>query len=166
VYRSDVPIYASFEVTRSEGGYGGPVPVVAGTDFHFADGFTDPSRTQSNSLEELVHIFNPNAASFGRTAADANVTLTFRFTDGFTMTVNRTVASGTMARIDVTALPELIEQATMHHRFYYAVELSSDVSVIAQMLHTDVTLGGSGLARMGGGFITDGGFLTPRERLD
>lgn len=168
VYRSDVPIHASFEVTRHEGGYGGAVPVVAGTDFHYADGFTDPSRTQSNQLEELVHLFNPNSAGFGRDAQDAAVTLTFRFADGFTMTLGRTVASGTMDRIDITAIPELMEQATMNHRYFYSIEISSDVPILAQMLHVDTSLGGSGgvVVPIGGGFITDGSFFSPRVRLE
>lgn len=166
VYRSDVPIYGSFEVRRSEGGYGGAVPVVAGTDFHFADGFTDPSRTHSNVLEELVHLFNPHAGGLGATEHDAAVMLTFRFTDGFTFTLSRAVAAGTMQRIDLTALPELMQQASMNGRYFYSIEISSDVPILAQMLHADVTLGGSGMRRMGGGFITDGSYFGPRVRLD
>lgn len=166
VYRSDAPIFGSFEVVRSEGGYGGSVPVAAGTDFHYADGFIDPSRTQSNSLEEIVHIFNPNATSFGRDEQLAQVLFTVRYTDGFTLSFPQTMDAGGMLSFNITSIPSLIDQARLHQRYYFALEITSDVPIIAQMLHTDVTLGGSGSTRMGGGFITDGSFFSPRVRLD
>jgi len=166
VYRSDAPIFGSYEVTRSEGGYGGSVPVVAGTDFHYADGFFDPARTQSNSLEEIVHIFNPNAAGFGRTHQSAQVLFTVRYADGFTLSFPRTMDAGVMLSFNISSIPFLIDQARLNHRYYYSLEITSDVPIIAQMLHTDVTLGNQGTARLGGGFITDGSFFSPRVRLD
>jgi hypothetical protein len=164
VYRCATPIHGSFSSERTEDRYGTQMATSAGMEYHFAEGFTDPSRTARNVLEEYVTIFNPNAASFGTTPADATITFTFRYTDGTMFTIQRAVAAGTAEHVEISALQEVINQAEMNQRYFYSIEVASDVPVIAQMLHTDATLGEEG--RAAGGFSTLGTLFGTRVRLD
>lgn len=164
VYRSDVPIYAAVEMMRTEDRYHTQMATSAGTEYHFAEGFTDPSRTERNVLEEYITVFNPNSAAFGTSEMDATVTFTFRYTDGTTFSINRNVAAGANEHVAISDLQEVIDQANLHDRFFYSIEVSSDVPIIAQMIHTDATLGEAGRAT--GGFATLGTIFGDRVRLD
>lgn len=163
-YSASAPVYAEYEVRRSEGNYGGAVPISAANDYHFAEGFTDPSRAEPNVLEESLHLFNRNGPAFGVPEADADVRITFRFTDGFELSIDRAVAAGTLMRVSISSLDEILAQGVEHGRYFYSVEVESDVPIVAQMLHTDVSLGTSGLG--GGGFILPGTTFGESRRLD
>ncbi len=163
VYRCATPIHGGFSMERTEDRYGTQMATSAGMEYHFAEGFTDPSRTAPNVLEEFVTIFNPNAASFGTTDADATINLTFRYSDGTMFTIQRAVAAGTAEHIEISGLQEVINQAEMNQRYFYSIEVTSDVPVIAQMLHTDATLGEEDRAT--GGFSTLGTLFGSRVRL-
>jgi cyclophilin family peptidyl-prolyl cis-trans isomerase len=157
VYRASSAVHASYSVRRSEGTYGGAVPTIAATQHHFADGFTDPSRSAPNVLEDVLHVYNPGA--------DASVRISIRFNDGFVLELDRTIAAGTLDRLEISRLPEVIEQATENQRYFYACEVLSDVPVVAQMLHVDVSLG-SNTHLFGGGFIVSGVLAGDSRRLD
>jgi hypothetical protein len=164
VYRASAPIHTSIRIRRPEDLYSTPVATVAAREFLFAEGFIDPARVGPNVLEEHVAVFNPHAASFGSPPVAANVTFTFRYTDGFSFSIQRTVGAGMSEVIEVSQVAEVLEQAEENARFYYSVEVRSDVSVIAQMLHTDATLGGPAVST--GGFTTLGTMFGERTRLD
>lgn len=164
VYTSNGPVHASFLVRRPESGYGGKVPIIAGESVHFAEGFVDPDRVSPHELEEAIHLFNPFGSALGIEAQDATVQITFRYADGFEMTIERVVAGGTMSRVAISSLPEVIEQAEANDRFYYSIEVSSVLPILAQMLHIDVRLGT--MMDIGGGFISAGSSLGMFSRLD
>lgn len=166
VYSSSEAVFASYSMVRAEAVYGGGVPVTAATIILFAEGFLDPGRAAPNVLEETIAIYNPHGPRLGVPERDAEVTITFRFADGFELTLDRTIGGGEMDRVEVSRLPELIEQAEMFGRFYYSIELRSNVPIVAQMLHTDLSLGFGGQAQPGGGFVYGGTVLGGLIRLD
>lgn len=164
VYRSSEAIHAISEVARAEDRYRTQMAVEAGQQYHFAEGFTDPSRTARNVLEEYIYVFNPNSTTFGVADQMATLSITFRYTDGTTFSIPLTVAAGTTEHLELSALQELIDQADLHDRYFYSVQVSSDVPIIAQMLHVDATLGDPDRAT--GGFTTLGTVFGARTRLD
>lgn len=157
VYRSTSALHASYSVRRSEATYGGAVPTSAATEHHFADGFTDPSRAGSNALEDSVYIYNPGAETSAR--------LNLRYADGFELTFDNIIAAGSLQRIQISRLQEVLDQATEHGRYFYACTITSDTPVVAQMLHVDISLGG-GVHLFGGGFIISGSLAGDVRRLD
>jgi len=163
VYRSTVPVFSAASFVRNEDSYSAPVGIVASTGVHFAEGFTEPART-GDALEEMLNIFNPYGEAFGVTDQAADVTLTFRYADGFTFSIDRSVAGGSMLTIDVSRLAEIIEQAETNDRFYYSIEVMSSVPILAQMRHTDRTLNLPG--NLGGGFTTLGMAFGTLVRVD
>jgi cyclophilin family peptidyl-prolyl cis-trans isomerase len=164
VYTATNPVHASYSLRRSEASYGGAVPVLAANLHRFAEGFTDPSRAAPNVLEDSLYIFNPMAPGFGVPASDAAIHITIRFTDGFELEIDRVAAAGTLLRVGISTLDELIEQATENGRYFYSIEVASDVPVVAQMLHTDTSLGF--VALRGGGFALSGAVAGTTTRLD
>src|SRR5204863_8391868 len=82
VFTSTQPLYVVYSMVRSEGVYGGAAADSPATDYHFAEGFTDPARTMSNVLEESLRVFNPYSPALGAPQArDAHTRYTFRYTD-------------------------------------------------------------------------------------
>lgn len=164
VVRSTQPVYTATKFVRVEDSYAAGVAVSAGTNFHFAEGFTDPSRTAPNQLEESLTIFNPYGAAFDLAQTQANVTFTFRYTDGASFTINRTVEGGSGLNLRVSSLQEVIDQANIHGRYFYSIEVSSSLPIVAQFMHTDRSLGSEQNA--GGGFSTLGTSYGTLTRID
>lgn len=162
VYVSDAPIHSSYSFIRPDDSHAAPVALGVANRYDFGEGFTDPSRTALYSLEESVSIFNPFGAAQGFAPQDANVTLTFRYSDGFSFTLNRMIAGGTGDRIQVSSLQEIIDQAEQNGRYFYSIEVASDVGIVAQMMHVDRMGSSSG----GGGFTAGGTILSGPVRLD
>lgn len=164
VYRSTLAVHSSYSFIRNEDSYSTPVGTHAGADFHFAEGFTDPARTSSHELEETLTIFNPFGTVFDLATEDASITLTFRYADGHTFSINRTVEGGTGLNINISELQEVIDQAVLNNRYFYSIEVSSDLPVIAQLMHTDISLGL--ISHAGGGFSSLGASLGTLDRLE
>ena len=164
VYTSTAALHASYTFRRFEAAYGGAVPIVAAAEHRFAEGFTDPARSAPNVLEESLYLFNPAGLANGFPTDPATVRINFRFTDGFEMGIDRTVAPGTLLRVPISTLDEIIQQANEHGRYFYAVEVLSDIHIVAQMLHTDTSLGL--VALRGGGFALSGAASGASRRLD
>ncbi len=140
-----------------------PFGITAAATWFFAEGFMDPVRA-GHDLFETVSIFNPNGVVPTLPAANAAVTVTFNFTDGFQLTnpvVN--VASGHRADLNLHTLATLLDQGTNHGRFFYSITVSSTVAIVAQMEHYDLTLGG---LQPSGGFGTLGTPGSTLIRLD
>lgn len=114
----------------------------------FGEGFMDPGRAGLNVFETLS-IFNPNSSLLGAQDADATVTVLFRYTDGFTLTLEYTVAAGRSLHIDIHDLEEVLDQGRWEQRYFYGIEVSSTKPVVAQLEHFDLTLG---TANAAGGF--------------
>lgn len=166
VIRSTEAVFSSQWYKRIEDSYAAGVAVTAGTTFHFAEGFIDPSRTGANALQESLTIFNPMGTAFGVADQAAALTITFRFIDGTSISIERSVGGGTGLNLQLSLLPELIEEANEREHYFYSMEVSSDVPIIAQFMHTDAMLGLS--IGAGGGFSSYGtttGSLTRIEDL-
>lgn len=128
-----------------------PLAYSAATRHDFAEGFMDPARA-GNDLFETLSVFNPQIPAIGGTGDTANVTLRFLYTDGFIVTRDFTVAAGRRVDTDVHSLAEILAQGA-NSRFFFSVEVVSDVPVVAQFRHYDLTLGN---LQPSGGFATLG----------
>ncbi len=164
VYTSTQPIHASYSLLRNDDSYGSVVAVSAGNEFRFAEGFTDPTRTGPNLLEEHLTVFNPLGAALGLAVQDAQVTFTFRSTDGSSFSINQTVAGGTGAHLEISVLRQIIDRANDNGLFYYSVDVTSDVPIIAEFMHTDIHASGPNTRT--GGFSLSGTNFGAVTRLD
>ncbi len=117
-----------------------PIATSAATNNLFSEGFMDAARA-GDDLFETISVFNPNAALFGLTDQDANVTFRFLYNDGTIVNVNRTVPAGKPVDLVLDELEEVLDQGPSFGRYYYSIEVVSDIPVIAQMHHYDLTLG-------------------------
>lgn len=136
-----IRIYASAVHTEHGDVAGNPFAYTAATRHDFGEGFMNAQRAGTDLFETLA-VFNPNAAVFGATDQQASVTVRFLFTDGFVLTQDLTVDAGGRAQLDLHALTALLNQ-NQNGRFYYSIEVVSDVPVIAMMRHYDLSLGTS-----------------------
>src|SRR5262249_22808914 len=95
----------------------------------------------------------------------ANITLNFIYTDGFVLQQNETISGGGRFELNVDQFQPVLDQGNNEHRFFYSVRITSDVPIISQMFHYDLTLGG---AQASGGFSTLGlpsGTVTRLDQL-
>lgn len=140
-----------------------PLATVAATSWSFAEGFIDPARAGVDVFEN-ISIFNPNFQAFGATNTPANVTVRLKYGDGFVLSLPTvSVSAGGRADFDLHAIQAVLDQGTQNQRYYFSVEVVSDVVVVAQMRHFDLTLGG---LQPSGGFATLGAPFGTVTRLD
>jgi hypothetical protein len=93
----------------------------------------------------------------------ANVTFTFFYTDGFSFDHSVAIGGGRRLDLDLHTFQAILDQGTMNNRFFYSIRVSSNVPIIAQMFHYDLTLGG---LQASGGFSTLGTLTGNVMRLD
>lgn len=125
-----------------------PFAYTAATSHLFAEGFMNGARA-GDDLFESIAVFNPNSPDFGvNPGQDANVTIRFCFTDGFVLAQDFTVAPGQRLENVLNSNAALLAQ-NANNRFYFSIEVVSDIPVIAMMSHYDLTLGN--LQPSGGG---------------
>lgn len=150
-YTSDAPV-AVVAVQRAHGDLVA-TPLVdlgaAGERFAFADGFMNHERAGIDVFE-TVSIYNPSIVD------PVEVTVTVRFSDGFTLSTALQVAAARSAFFDLHAWQDLLDQGAEFGRFFYGIEISADAPVLAGMWHFDLTLGGDTPA---GGFAVLGGLV-------
>jgi peptidyl-prolyl cis-trans isomerase A (cyclophilin A) len=162
VYVSNQPVLANSVHHELGDDVGDPVATQGSTSWHFAEGFMNAARA-GHDLFEFVGVYNPNSSLFGVTDQTANVTLKFRYNDGFVITKNFTVAAGRRLEVDLHTVAEILAQAVgVSGRYFFSTEVASDIPVVAEMWHFDQTLGLS--TATSGGFGTLGtplGTLTP-----
>jgi hypothetical protein len=94
-------------------------------------------------------VYNPNTAFFGVPEQDATITIRFLYNDTFVVTETFTVAGGERLDVDVHTLQSVLDQASQNDRFFFSVQVSSDIPILSQFRHFDLTLGG---AQPSGGF--------------
>jgi cyclophilin family peptidyl-prolyl cis-trans isomerase len=152
VRNPSVPIYVASIHTESDDAVASPVATVASTEFQMAEGFMDVARAGTD-VRETVFVYNPYAKIFEQTETDANVTITFRYTDGFVLPIDYVVAGGETLFLDIHTLQAVLDQGPQNNRYFFSIEVSADIPVVAQMWHYDLTLGGVSPA---GGFGTLG----------
>jgi cyclophilin family peptidyl-prolyl cis-trans isomerase len=107
----------------------------------FGEGFMNAQRA-GNDLFETIGLFNPNGTFFGASQPQpANVTLRFLFNDGFVLALDYTLNADGAKLIDLTTLAPLLAQSA-NNRFYYSLDVVSDVPIVAMESHYDTSLGG------------------------
>ncbi len=146
---------------------GTSVPTSAAEGFLFAEGFMDPARA-GDDLFETVSIFNPNFAFFGGAAEQtAAISVRFFFADGFEVVETFNVEPGKRVDIHVHTLDSILNRTrsdpTLPSEYFYSVEVTSNVPIVAQMSHYDLTLGD---LQPSGGFLTVGTPIGDVIRLD
>jgi hypothetical protein len=141
-----------------------PFAYTAALHHDFGEGFMNSTRA-GNDLFETVGLFNPNGTFFNASQPQpANVTLRFLFNDGFVLALDYTIVSDGSKIIDLTTLAPLLAQ-NANGRFYYSLDVVSDVPIVAMMSHYDTSLGG---LQPSGGDSTIGtqrGGVTPLNSL-
>ncbi len=142
-YTSSHPVFAGMSQSDRFDGVSTGVAVQASMNSQFGEGFMDPARA-GTEVFETVAVYNPFTASAHPGAQDAHITLTFRYTDGFVVSVDRTIGGGDTAFVDLNAMPEILAQGTDNHRYFYSTQVTSDVPVVAQLTHLDTNLGRPG----------------------
>lgn len=166
VYNATGPVHASYIGHRFDR-IGGGVSTLAATEQHFAEGFTDPSRTTTpnGTLFESLHLFNPFGAPLGISEQTANVRLTFRYADGFEFSLDRSISGGVGSWLNISGLNEIRAQADEHQRYFYSIQIQSDLPIVSQLLHLDL---GTGLSTspFGGAFALAGYAFGMTTRLD
>ena len=136
---ASVPVYVSTLHVEHGDVASNPFANVASIHEDFGEGFMNAQRA-GNDLFEGIGIFNPNGSFFGLQPQDADVTLRFLFSDGFVLSEDFTVAADSNLLINLTTYQPLLDQSA-HGRFYYSLDVVSDVPVVAMMSHYDHVAG-------------------------
>lgn len=149
---SSTPVYAHASVVALGDAVSNPFATNVANAFLFAEGFMDPGRA-GDSVLETISVYNPNSVFFTGQNTTANITFQFMYGDGFVVTHTAQVLGG--ARLDLTLdeFQPILTQGTQNGRFFYSIRVSSDIPMMAEMLHYDLTLGG---LQASGGFSTLG----------
>lgn len=118
-----------------------PFTFAAATRHGFGEGFMNVQRAGVDLFEKLA-VYNPNGSMlFSGTRQPALVTLRFLFTDGTVLSTQFPIESDESLIIDLTTFAPLLAQ-NANNRYYYSLEVLSDVAVVAGMSHYDTSLGG------------------------
>lgn len=159
---STAGVYAHGALVALDDVVSNPFGVSVANTWVYAEGFMDPARA-GDSVIETLSVYNPNSVTFTGANTTANVTFTFFYTDGFTLTHNAQVAGGGRLDLNVDEFQDVLDQGTMHNRFFYSVRINSDVPIFGEMIHYDTNLGG---LQASGGFSTLGTPLGVVTRLE
>jgi cyclophilin family peptidyl-prolyl cis-trans isomerase len=141
LYSSSQPIIATTLHPEHNDLAASPFSYTAALHNEFAEGFMDGSRA-GNDLFENLGIYNPNGTFFGASQPQAaNITIRFLFTDGFVLARDFTIASDANLFIDLGTYAPLLAQ-NANNRYFFSIDIVSDVPVVAAMRHYDTSLGG------------------------
>lgn len=152
VIRSDRGVAAHHLRLNPEDAAATRTAIAASTRWAFGEGFMDPARASVNVFETLS-LFNPAAAEMGGDGSEAEVTVLFRYSDGYALEMTYTLAAGRSLHLDLDSLDEVLDQGWQEKRYFYGLEVVSSVPIVAQLEHFDLTLG---TANAAGGFGTLG----------
>ncbi|MBC7770929.1 MAG: peptidylprolyl isomerase [Pyrinomonadaceae bacterium] len=160
-----LPLYAHSSLTAQGDVASTALAVRAATTWSFGEGFMDPARAGVNVFEN-ISLYNPNSTFFtGGANVTANVTINYIYNDGFVLSQSATVTGGGRFQVNIEDYQPVLDRGTINNRFFYSIQVISDVPIIAQMFHYDLTLGG---AQPSGGFTTlgtPGGTIVALDQL-
>lgn len=113
----------------------------AATRHDFAEGFMNRARAGTDLFETLA-IYNPYGSTFigSAPAQQASVRVRFLFTDGFVLNHDVTIDGDGRVQLDLHTFTPLLNQSD-NNRFFFSIEVVSDIPVVAMMRHYDTTLG-------------------------
>lgn len=149
---SGLALYAAASYTAMGDVVSTPLAINTARTWSFGEGFMDPARAGVNVFE-TISLYNPNSVFFTGANTTANVTINFIYGDGFVLTQNATIGGGARLDLLIDENQGVLDQGTNNGRFYYSIQIVSDVPLISQMFHYDLTLGG---LQASGGFTTLG----------
>lgn len=129
-----------------------PFAFNAATRHDFAEGFMDHNRAGVDVFE-TISIYNPNITALGGGDEPASITIRFMYTDGFVVSKAFTLDANGRLDVQVHELAEILAESENNGRFFFSIEVASDIPVVAMMRHFDLTLGN---AQPSGGFSTIG----------
>lgn len=116
----------------------------AATRHDFAEGFINGQRAGVDLFEQIA-IYNPGQFFGISDTSPANVTVRFLFSDGFVVARDFQIARDRTQFIDLADANDptsiALRAQNANNRFYYSVEIVSDLGVVAQFRHYDTTLG-------------------------
>jgi cyclophilin family peptidyl-prolyl cis-trans isomerase len=139
IYTSgSAPVYASVVHIEHGDVASNAFAYTAATVHDFAEGFMDSARAGHDVFETLA-FYNPGSF-FGNNQGAASVTVRFLFTDGFVLTQDVALAADGRSQLDLHTFQPLLAQ-NANGRFYYSLQVVSDVPIVAMMRHYDLTLG-------------------------
>lgn len=157
-------IYAHSSLSASGDEASTPFAIQTATTWAFGEGFMDPSRAGINIFEN-VSLYNPNSFFFTGSNTTANVTINYIYNDGFVLSQAASITGGGRFQVNIDDYQPVLDQGTNFNRFFYSIQVISNIPIIAQMFHYDLTLGG---AQPSGGFTTlgtPGGTITRLDQL-
>jgi cyclophilin family peptidyl-prolyl cis-trans isomerase len=141
LYTSSQPIFATTLHVEHNDLAANAFSYTAALHHDFAEGFMDGARAGTDLFENLG-IFNPNGSFFGASQPQpANITVRFLFSDGFVLARDFTIAADANLFIDLSTYAPLLAQ-NANNRYFYSLDVVSDVPVVAMMRHYDTSLGG------------------------
>jgi len=123
--------------------------------WRIAEGFMDPARADIDVLE-FLGVYNPN----GLLTAQTDVTVTFHFTDGSSISLDFSLAPNTHLSLALHEAETLLEQAAAGRNFY-SIDVEASLPVVVAFWHYDLTLGGPTPAGGFGTLADPFGDLTP-----
>jgi hypothetical protein len=118
-----------------------PAAGEASTSIVFADGFIDDTRAGVDVFETLA-IVNPHSAATTLGASDVHVSIRFNYADGFVLDEPLVLSPGGAHIFDIHSFAPVIAQARDHARYFFSIDVQSDLGVVAQMLHADFSFSG------------------------
>lgn len=134
------PLFASIFHVENSDVAANPLAITAAPIHDFGEGFINSGRNPPDVFEQLA-IYNPNEVSLRGTDVAANITIKFGYTDGTVVTKTLTIAAGKRVELRLDQDTDLIAQNGLG-RFFYSINVVSNVPVIAAMRHYDLSLGG------------------------
>lgn len=134
-------IYASAQLRDRGDALASAFTTTAATINDFGEGFINSQRAGTN-LFETLSVFNPNVTTLGQSESAAVVIFRFYYTDGTVVNEERNIAAGGRLDLDLTTFQPLLTQ-NASNRYFFSVQIVSDVPVIAELRHWDLNLGGT-----------------------
>lgn len=131
------PVYASVLHVENNDIAAAPMATTAAPIHDFGEGFINRDRT--DVLEQLA-FYNPNDTSLRGRNIDANLTIRFGYTDGTVITRSVRVNAGRRLELILDQDAELRQQNAAG-RFFFSINVTSDVPIVAAMRHYDLSLG-------------------------
>lgn len=131
VYRADRPVTVTGSVYQGQDGTGINAMTKAATVWDFGEGFMSRTRA-GREVQEDIYFFNPGATEF-------DVTVTFFFIDGTTLSTTKSVDALELEDVKVHRLTELVGRAEDQ---WYGVRVSAPAPIVASMEHWDGSIGG------------------------
>lgn len=154
-----VRVYAHAATLQRTDEVANPIAAYATTQTIFAEGFMIPFRAGIDVFEDLV-VYNPNV--FGSNRIATKVTVRLLYSDGFVLSRTIDIPGGGFYHLALHEDQEILDNNRDNQRFFFSIDVQSELPVVSQFFHYDLTLGAN---LPSGGFSTLGTPLAELIRL-